>query len=249
MDLDRAAASAGASAGGAASTPSMAAAAAPAPAGTIVNAVASSFVVWPRSELLGVGDDPVPHWAKVLLMATAQGTFNYPAGHPRAGQLDESAAGVFKSWLMTTVEPDLMADTMSLMGPGNSEEEKLNGAEFRVPDDLPPHGGTFENATALQCRNHLSRKCAEAVTVSSMVQDMKGDDFDPEKEELGAWFDALARKRSNCKIKSAVSLRKFFDMVDVKRRLARCESPILYWKGIAARHQLNRLAWPMAVWQ
>ena len=190
----------------------MAAAAAPAAAPTIVNAVASSFVVWPRSELLGVGDDPVPHWAKVLLTAAAQGTFKYPAGHARAGQLDESSTGVFKSWLMTTVESDLMADTMSLTGPGNNEEEKLNGAEFRVPDDLPPHWVTFENATALQCRNHLSRKCAEAVTVSSMVQDMKGDDFDPEKEELGAWFDALARKRG--KVKSAVSLREFFDMVE-----------------------------------
>ena len=189
-----------------------ASAAVPAAVPTVVNAVASSFVVWPRSELLGVGDDPVPHWAKVLLTATAQGTFNYPAGHARAGQLDESATGVFKSWLMTTVESDLMADTMSLMGPGNSEEEKLNGAEFRVSDDLPPHWVTFENATALQCRNHLSRKCAEAVTVSSMVQDMKGDDFDPEKEELGAWLDALARKRG--KVKNAVSLREFFDMVE-----------------------------------
>ena len=45
-----------------------------------------------------------------------------------------------------------------------------------------------------------------------MVQDMKGDDFDPEKEELGAWFDALARKLG--KVKSAVSLREFFDMVE-----------------------------------
>ena len=107
-------------------------AAAPAAAPTIVNAVASSFVVWPRSELLGVGDDPAPHWAKVILTATAQGTFQYPAGHARAGQLDESSTGVFKSWLMTTVEADLMADTMSLQGPGNNEEEKLNGAEFRV---------------------------------------------------------------------------------------------------------------------
>ena len=131
----------------------------------------------PRSELLGVGDGPVPHWAKVMIMmaAAVQGTFQYPAGHARAGQLDESATGVFKSWLMTTVESDsdLMAGTMSLTGPGNNEEEKLNGAEFRVPDDLPPHWVAFENATALQCRNHLSRKCAEAVTVSSMVQDMR----------------------------------------------------------------------------
>ena len=190
----------------------MAAAAAPAAAPTIVNAVASSFVVWPRSELLGVGDDPAPHRAKVILTATAQGTFQYPAGHARAGQLDESSTGVFKSWLMTTVEADLMADTMSLQGPDNNEEEKLNGADFRVPDDLPPHWVTFDNATALHCRNHLSRKCAEAVTVSSMVQDMRGDDFDPEKEELGAWYDALARKRG--KVKSAVSLREFFDMVE-----------------------------------
>ena len=82
------------------SAPASAAASAAAP--TVVNAVASSFVVWPRSELLGVGDDPVPHWAKVLLTATAQGTFKYPAGHARAGQLDESSTGVFKSWLMTT---------------------------------------------------------------------------------------------------------------------------------------------------
>ena len=107
---------------------------------------------WPRSELLGMGDDPVPHWAKVMMAAAAHVTFQYPAGHARAGQLDayKSATGVFKSWLMTTVESDLIADTMSLMGPSNSEEEKLNGAEFRVPDDLPLHWVTFESATALQ---------------------------------------------------------------------------------------------------
>ena len=40
---------------------------------------------------------------------------------------------------------------------------------------------------------------------------MRGDDFDPEKEELGAWYDALARKRG--KVKSAVSLREFFDIL------------------------------------
>ena len=84
-----------------------------------------------------------------MVTAAAQGTFQYPAGHARAGQLDpdESATGVFKSWLMTTVDSELMANTISLTGPGNSEQEKLTGAEFRVPDDLPPHCVTFENAT------------------------------------------------------------------------------------------------------
>ena len=94
------------------------------------------------------------------MTAAAQTKFQYPACHANAGQLDESSTGVFKSWLTTTVEPDLMANTISLTGPGDNEEEKLNGAEFRVPDDLPPHWVTFENATALQYRNHLSRKGA-----------------------------------------------------------------------------------------
>ena len=48
--------------------------------------------------------------------------------------------------------------------------------------------------------------------MSSMVQAMRSDDFDPEKEELGAWFAAIARKRG--KTKSAVPLREFFDMVE-----------------------------------
>ena len=75
---------------------------------------------------------------------------------------------------------------------------------------------TFEDATATQVRNHLSRKCSEAAaaTVSSMVQDMKSEDFnrDPDREELGTWFDSLHRKQA--KIKNAVSLREFFEMIE-----------------------------------
>ena len=41
---------------------------------------------------------------------------------------------------------------------------------------------------------------------------MKSDDFDPDREELGAWFDALQRKQA--KIKSSISLREFFEMVE-----------------------------------
>ena len=48
--------------------------------------------------------------------------------------------------------------------------------------------------------------------MSSMIQDMKSEDFDPDREELGAWFNALQRKQA--KIKSSVSLRKFFEMVE-----------------------------------
>ena len=35
----------------------------------------------------------------------------------------------------------------------------------------------------------------------------------------------------------------------IKRQLAQCRSPILYWNGITARRWLNRPAWLMAVWQ
>ena len=70
---------------------------------------------------------------------------------------------------MTTVGPDLAADTMALVGPGDNEEEKLQVQPFRVPDDAAPQWATWAAATAEQVRHHLSRKCAEAVTVSSMV--------------------------------------------------------------------------------
>ena len=113
---------------------------------------------------------------------------------------------------MMTVEGDLMSDTMQLQGPGDNEEEKLNGALFTVPDTAPPDWVTFDNATAAQVRNHLSRKCSEAVTVSSMVHDMRSEDFDPDREELVAWFDALHRKHA--KIKNAVSLSEFFEMIE-----------------------------------
>ena len=83
---------------------------------------------------------------------------------------------------------------------------------LRCQTAAPPDWVTFEDATAAQVRNHLSRKCSEAVTVSSMVHDMRSEDFDPDREELGAWFDALHRKQA--KIKNAVSLREFFEMVE-----------------------------------
>ena len=87
---------------------------------------------------------------------------------------------------MTTVDPDLAADTMALQGPGDNEEEKLQVQPFKVPDDAAPQWAMWGAATAEQVRHHLSRKCAEAVTVSSMVQEMKADDFDPEEEEFRA---------------------------------------------------------------
>ena len=36
---------------------------------------------------------------------------------------------------MTTVEGDLMSDTIQLQGPGDNKQEKLNGAPFTVPDN------------------------------------------------------------------------------------------------------------------
>ena len=190
----------------------MAAAAGPAAAApaTVVNAV--SHIAWPRSELLRPGDDPRAHWTQVLLTAGSVDTFKHPPGHALAGRLNETGAGNFKSWQMTTVDPDLAADTMALVGPGDNEEEKLQVQPFRVPDDAAPQWATWAAATAEQVRHHLSRKCAEAVTVSSMVQDMKADDFEPEEEELITWIDALVRKRG--KVKSDVSLREFFGMVE-----------------------------------
>ena len=189
----------------------MAAAGPPVPAPILVQTV-ENLVLYPSSEMLGVGDDTRTHWARVMMLARAQESFKYPTGHARAGQLNEDADSKFKAWQMTTVEGDLMSDTMQLQGPGDNEEEKLNGAPFAVPDSAPPVWVSFEDATAAQVRNHLSRKCSEAVTVSSMVHDMKSGDFDPDREELGTWFDALHRKQA--KIKNAVSLREFFEMVE-----------------------------------
>ena len=156
-----------------------AAAAAPAPILVRVQTVTvENLVVYPSSEMLGVlGDDTRTHsgWARVMMLARAQEAFKYPAGHDRAGQLNEDADSKFKAWqnnLMMTVEGDLrrlMSDTMQLQGPGDNEEEKLNGAPFAVPDTAPPVWVAFGDATAAQVRNHLSRKCSEAVTVSSMV--------------------------------------------------------------------------------
>ena len=106
---------------------------------------------------------------------------------------------------MTTVEQDLMQDTVMLQGPADDTEHKLVGHPFAVPDRVPGPADfvAFDDATAAQVRNHLIRKCSEAVTVSSMVAQMKGDEFDPESEELGVWFDNLCRKRK--RVKASVS--------------------------------------------
>ena len=66
----------------------MAAAAPAAPAPIFVQAV-ENLVLFPSSEMLGVGDDTRTHWARVLMLAKAQESFKYPAGHGRAGQLNE----------------------------------------------------------------------------------------------------------------------------------------------------------------
>ena len=135
----------------------------------VVVQTVENLVLFPSSEMLGVGDDTVTHWGRVMMLAKAQEAFKYPAGYGRAGQLNEEADIRFKAWQMTTIEGDLMADTMQLQGPGDNEEEKLNGAPFSAPDSAPPVWVAFEDATAAQVRNHLSRKCSEAVTVSSMI--------------------------------------------------------------------------------
>ena len=162
-----------------------AAAPAPAPAPVLVQTV-ENLVLYPSSKMLVVGDDTRTYWARVMMLARAQESFKYPAGHIRAGQLNEDVDSKFNAWEMTTVEGDLLSDTMQLQGPGDNEEEKLNGATFAVPDIAPPDWVTFKGATAAQVHNHLSRKCSDAVTVSSMVQDMRSKDFDPDREELGA---------------------------------------------------------------
>ena len=95
-----------------------AAAAAPVLVQTIEN-----IVVYPSSEMLGVSDGMQTHWARVMMLARAQEAFKYPAGHGTAGQLNEEADSKFKAWQMTTVEGDLMSDTMQLQGPGDNEEE------------------------------------------------------------------------------------------------------------------------------
>ena len=85
---------------------------------------------------------------------------------------------------MTTIDPDLAAGTMPLQGPGDNEEEELQVHPSRVPDDAQPQRtwATWAAATAGQVRQHPSRTCAEAATTSSMVQDMKADDYGPEEE-------------------------------------------------------------------
>ena len=152
----------------------------------------------------------------VMMLASAQGAFKYLAGHSRAGQLNEDADRTFKAWQMPSVEGDLMTDTMQLQGPGDNEEEKPDGAPFAVPDTAPQVWIAFGDATAAQVRNHLSRKCSEVATVrlgvSSMVQDMKSGDFNPDLEGLGTWFGSLHRKHA--KIKNAFSLREFFEMIE-----------------------------------
>ena len=47
--------------------------------------------------------------------------------------------------------------------------------------------------------------------MSSIVQDIKSEDFDPDREELGAWFDSLHKKQA--KIKNTVPMREFFEMI------------------------------------
>ena len=105
------------------------------------------------------------------MLARAQEAFKYPTGHGMAGQLNEDsrarglveeAGSKFKALQMTTVEADLMSDTMQLQGPGDNEEEKNNGAPFAVLDNAQPDWATFDDATAAQVRNHLVRKCSEA---------------------------------------------------------------------------------------
>ena len=63
----------------------MAAAAAPAPAPVLVQTV-ENLVLYPSSEMLGVGDDTRTHWARVMMLARAQEAFKYSAGHGRARQ-------------------------------------------------------------------------------------------------------------------------------------------------------------------
>ena len=55
----------------------MAAAAAPwpAPAPVLVQTV-ENIVLYPSSEMLGVGDDTLTHWARVVMIAKAQEAFS-----------------------------------------------------------------------------------------------------------------------------------------------------------------------------
>ena len=171
-------------------------------------------IAWARSDLLAPGDDAEAHFTRALAVARASSAYQYPAGHARAGQLNEEPDGSLKQWLMTTVEQDLMQDTVMLQGPADYAEHKLVGHPFAVPDRAPGPADfvSFDDATAAQVRNHLIRKCSEAVTVSSMVAQMRGDEFYPESEELGVWFDNLCRKRK--RVKASVSLREFFEIVE-----------------------------------
>ena len=132
-------------------------------------------------DLLAPGDDAEAHFTRALAVARASSAYQYPPGHARAGQLNEEPDGSLKQWLMTTVEQDLMQDTVMLQGPADDAEHKLIGHPFAVPDRVPGPADfvTFDDATAAQVRNHLIRKCSEAVTVSSMVAQMRGEEFDP----------------------------------------------------------------------
>ena len=57
------------------------------------------------------GDDPRAHWAQVLLTAASIDSYKHPAGHALAGQLNDTATGNFKIWQMTTLDPNMAADT------------------------------------------------------------------------------------------------------------------------------------------
>ena len=75
----------------------MAASLPPPPAPILVQTV-ENLVLYPSSEMLGVGDDTWTHWARVMMLARAEESFKYPAGHGRAGQLNEEADSKFKAW-------------------------------------------------------------------------------------------------------------------------------------------------------
>ena len=69
----------------------------------------------------------------------------------------------------------------------------------------------FNNATLVECENYLRRKCAEGLTVDSLLSQLRGEEFDPDSEVVGEWFDRMVRLYRP--VRGAVSLMSFYEIL------------------------------------
>ena len=178
-------------------------------------AAMAGVATW-SGDKLGPNDHAAPHFMQIrnTLEAVPGLTYRYPMDHADAalrGLLDGRPHSRAVKFAQTTVDNDMANDTALKNGAAANDSQQLQVQPYAMPDVAPQQYQPFANCTLDMLEHYYSRKTKEGATIDTLITNLEGQDYDPAKQQLAAWYDERCREYRS--MAGEVSLREFHKMV------------------------------------